>query len=113
MLFVFALLQCIAPFVHAHVDGQTDASLHGYNIPHHLSDRSISQSRVETHESQAIVISDEYQRDDALAVVADSITPILPETRCTTLRTIVAFNAPYAPSDVYLTPQPHAPPRMN
>lgn len=112
-LFVFALLQCIAPLVHAHVDGQTGTSIHAYNIPHHLSDRSVSQCHVEAHESQAIAISDEYQRDNTLAVIVDSVPPVRPETRCRTLETIATFNAPCAPSDIHLTPQPHAPPQLN
>lgn len=111
-LFVFALLQCVAPLVHAHVDGQADTSIHAYSIPHHLSDRNVSQCHAESHESQAIAISDEYQRDNALAIIVDSVTLVHPEARCATLQAIAAFNAPCALSDVYLTPQPHAPPRL-
>ena len=63
---VFALLQCVAPLVHAHVDGK-----HSGILPPFLSAQSLSEhesinsaSSVETHESPAITIAHEFQRNN-------------------------------------------------
>ena len=68
-LLLFAMTQCFAPLIHAHVDGiQGDASIHTHDIPHHLSELQPSLSHIESYESRALSIPHEYHRDDTFAI---------------------------------------------
>ncbi|MDO8925470.1 MAG: hypothetical protein Q7U94_01005 [Sideroxyarcus sp.] len=81
-LLLFALTQFVAPFAHAHVDGVQDkASIHTSEVPHHLPYPGLEHCHIESHESPAIDLQQEYQRDDAAA---------LPAAPTTTLRTLAS-----------------------
>lgn len=67
---VFALLQCVAPLVHAHVDGQQSGILPPlFSVQSHLEHASInSTSNVTNSESPAITLAHEFQRDHQCAI---------------------------------------------
>lgn len=81
-LVLFALTQLFAPLVHAHVDGiQGEASFHTYDTPRNLASLDDSQTRVESYESQAISIPQQYHGNDALIIptfLASSTHPLPP-----------------------------------
>jgi len=81
-LLLFALIQCFAPLVHAHVDGnQCGTFIHSHDIPHYYSEAELSQSHIESYESRAISIPHEHHRDDTFAipdVLSSSIHPFPP-----------------------------------
>ena len=67
---VFALLQCVAPLVHAHVDGQHSGILppSPYAQPHSHHESTSPTSSIEKYESPAITLSHEFQRDHQCAI---------------------------------------------
>lgn len=79
IIFTFAMLQSIAPLVHAHIDGkQSGSSILAISpastalVAGHIVDELSTQSS----ETQAICLPPEYQRNDALLVAdASSGTP--------------------------------------
>lgn len=110
-LLLFALTQFVAPFAHAHVDGiQGKASIHTNDIPHHLPYPGLAHCHVESHESLAIGLQQEYQRDDTVA---------LPAAPVASLRTLASNDTTYVSNDyesqhpitfAYHKPHPQAPP---
>jgi hypothetical protein len=110
---IFALLQCAAPLVHAHVDGQ-----HSGLLPPSLETQSLSEQfaqvdcSIEADESPAITIPHEFQRDDQPALVnhaASKTFDLLPA--CQTI--LVSSTAPpvsvFSP---YSKSHPQAPPAL-
>ena len=73
LVLTFALLQCVAPLVHAHVDGQHSGVLPPSLESHHHSQEQ-AECVVEADESPAIGLH-EYQRNDQ-PVLAHSATAI-------------------------------------
>lgn len=67
---IFALLQCVAPLVHAHVDGQHSGILPpSLSAQSHSENESInSASSIEEYESPAISLAHEFQRDHQCAI---------------------------------------------
>jgi hypothetical protein len=109
---IFALLQCVAPLVHAHVDGQLSGMLPPtLSAQHHSDHESIkSDCAVEEYESPAISIQHEFQRDNHCVIAQPAQTNIfqLPRTAD------VKYLAVAPPSIIVLSPykksHPQAPP---
>ncbi|WP_237248454.1 hypothetical protein [Sideroxyarcus emersonii] len=116
-LLLFALIQCFAPLVHAHVDGiQTAAdSFHAHDIPRHVTTQhstttGLSQYHFESYESQAISIPHEHPRDDTLFVahlIPSSIHPHPPHITISAVEPNIPLRAAASP---YRRPHPQAPP---
>lgn len=116
-LLLFALIQCFAPLVHAHVDGiqATAPSFHAHDIPRHIATQhsstvELSQYHLESYESQAITIPHEHSRDNTPFVAY-----LLPaSTHPSPPRITIGTVEPYAPSRSCASPfrRPHtqAPP---
>jgi hypothetical protein len=110
-LLCFALTQFVAPFAHAHVDGiQGKSSIHTSDIPHHLPYPGLAHCHIQSHESPAIDLQQEYQRDDAASIPAAPVA---------TLRTLASNDTAYVSNDyesqlpiafAYQRPHPQAPP---
>lgn len=68
---LFALLQCVAPLVHAHVDGiNSDSSAHAHELRLHIppqSDLYISLDYAQQADAAVIELPHELQRNDSLA----------------------------------------------
>jgi hypothetical protein len=66
----FALLQCVAPLVHAHVDGNQTGVLPPYfsTQTHSSLDLLKSDGLIEEYESPAITVQDEFQRDKVFSL---------------------------------------------
>jgi hypothetical protein len=111
-LLIFALTQCLAPFVHAHVDGlQSDATFHAHDLPHHLYLPSeLSQSHIESYESPAISIPHEYQRDTILVVLDVYALSFYPSTSAINRYAINSSASLRALDYAYFKPHTQAPP---
>lgn len=89
---LFALTQCFAPFVHAHVNGvESNTAIHVHDIPHLSSPTKLLCPCIESQESQAISIAHEYQRD---------MTFVIPDTNHSTTH-------PSSPGIAGATAEPH------
>ena len=79
-LLLFALTQCFAPLVHAHVDGvESGNSIHTHDAPHHFSSPETTSSHCESQELQCVSIDHEYQRSVSIVItdtLAATIHPI-------------------------------------
>jgi hypothetical protein len=107
----FALTQCFAPLVHAHVDGiQCHASVHTNDIPLHLSIESVSQSYVESYETQAISLPHEFQRDDAFVIPSNLHASNHPLTQSLSLSKAQSSPLLQSKPVAYNKPHPQAPP---
>jgi hypothetical protein len=62
----FTLLQCAAPLVHAHVDGQLSGLLPPtFETQHHTTEQFVhTHDALEENESAAITLPHEFQRDN-------------------------------------------------
>ena len=111
---IFALLQCVAPLVHAHVDGQLSGilppSLEIQYLPDHTSVKA-SDSIVK-HESPAITISDEFKTDSQRAVARPSLENILNIPRIADAKYRLAAVAAIIVVSSYYKPHPQAPPAL-
>lgn len=109
---IFALLQCVAPLVHAHVDGQLSGILPpSLTAQYHTEPESAGAiCSIEEYESPAISIPHEYQRDDFFAIAPPLPANILSLPRLTAVK----HASPVAPAIVVLSPydksHPQAPP---
>jgi hypothetical protein len=78
LVVVFALLQCVAPLVHAHVNGEHVHAHAGVLSPalelHHSLASELSQAScyIEQHESPAISLAQEFQRNAQPALPSPS-----------------------------------------
>jgi hypothetical protein len=107
----FALLQCAAPLVHAHVNGQHSGLLPpSLETQHHT--QVLTDCVIEEDESAAITIPHEFQRDEQ---------PVLPPTNATkdfdalptgVVRLIKVSVAPPAVFSPYSKSHPQAPPAL-
>jgi len=71
---IFALLQCVAPLVHAHIDGQHSGILPpSFSAQHHPDN---STGSIEEYESPAITLAHEFQRDHQCAIAQPAQTSI-------------------------------------
>ncbi len=110
-LLLFALTQFVAPFAHAHVNGMQDsASIHTGDTPHHLSVDALSQCHVESHESPAIEIQQEYQRDNAAAIPAIPVSAVHPLAANGTTLESNEYDSLHSLALPYHRPHPQAPP---
>ncbi len=113
LLLTFALLQCIAPLAHAHVEGG-GAGVHapGLEAPHHfLNVKQASQSVIEVAESAAISMADQLQRDDSVVfspAVEVTQTVNVPPLVVIKISLPVVIRATVA--SPYQKPHPQAPP---
>jgi hypothetical protein len=109
-LLLFALTQFVAPFAHAHVDGiQGKASIHTGDIPH-LPYPGLSHCHIESQESQAIGLQQEYQRDDA-AVIPDIPTTLVQRLPVSMATSVSNEYDPLHPATfAYHKPHTQAPP---
>jgi hypothetical protein len=110
-LFLFALTQCIAPFAHAHVDGvQGNASIHVSDVPHPQVLSEFAHCHIESHESQAVSLQQEYHRDDTSFAPAIAVSSMHPLPRC--IATVAADGCAH-PRSILIAhhrPHPQAPP---
>jgi hypothetical protein len=110
-LTLFALIQCFAPLVHAHVDGiQCHAQVQSSDIPLHLSIESVSQSYVESYEAQAISLPHEYQRNDAFVIPGNLHASNHPFAQDLGLNKAHSFPPLQFRAFAYNKPHPQAPP---
>ncbi|MBI4809157.1 MAG: hypothetical protein HY799_09460 [Nitrosomonadales bacterium] len=110
-LLLFALTQFVAPFAHAHVDGtQDNTSIHTSDIPHHLPYSGFSHCHIESHESQAIDLQQEYQRDDAAAIPVTPVSALQSFASTTTIFVSNDYDPPHSVTFAYHRPHPQAPP---
>jgi hypothetical protein len=111
-LFLFALTQCIAPLVHAHVNGiEANTALHTHDIPRISSASGLACSHFESEESQAISIAHEYQRDMNIAIPSTSCSTTHPlPPRISGLAT-APCHAPRSVESSFHKPQTQAPPQ--
>lgn len=110
-LFLFALTQCIAPFAHAHVDGmQGHASIHVSDIPHPQVLPELAHCHIESHESQAVSLQQEYQRDDTTFLPATAVSAMHPLPRCLAPAAPDSCAHPRSTLVAYHRPHPQAPP---
>ncbi|MEI7841807.1 MAG: hypothetical protein WCI39_02145 [Gallionellaceae bacterium] len=113
LLLFFALLQSVAPLVHAHVDGnQTglSASVSKASLAL-LGERDASRYFLEGNESPAICMADQLQRNDSIGFMPPAVVlqvPTLPVVAVVIIfppvATLVAAASPYQ------KPHPQAPP---
>lgn len=70
LVVVFALLQCAAPLVHAHVNGQHTGLIPPALTAPHLIGNELTQTDyvIETDESPAISLANEFQRNNHPAI---------------------------------------------
>ena len=110
-LLLFALTQFVAPFAHAHVNGmQGSASIHTGDTPHHLSVYALSQCHAESHESPAIEVQQEYQRDDAAAIPAIPVSAVHPLAANGKTRESNGYDPLHSIAPPYHRPHSQAPP---
>jgi hypothetical protein len=113
-LLSFALIQCVAPLVHAHVDGiQSNAAFHAHGIPHYqhlISTQELSRSHVESYESAAISIPHEIQRDNSLAIIDNAFTFSHPSSPQLTTVTPASHSSQHISTYAYQKPPTQAPP---
>lgn len=110
-LLLFALTQFVAPFAHAHVNGMQDsASIHTGDTPHHLSVNALSQCHAESHESPAIEIQQEYQRDDATTIPALPVSAVHPLAANGKTQKSNGYDPLHSIALPYHRPHPQAPP---
>jgi hypothetical protein len=115
LTFVFALLQCVAPLAHAHVDGQHSGilppSLSAQSHAEHMSINSTST--VKEYESPAITLSHEFQRDHQCAIAQPAqanifnILSLSDEKHLTVATPAIFVLSPYKKS------HPQAPPALS
>lgn len=110
----FALLQCVAPLVHAHIDGQHSGLVPpALTAPHLLGDQlTQADCLIEADESPAIGLAYEFQRTDHPAISqpsgvnAPNALPVI----------IVKFLPSPPPAGTFFTPyrksHPQAPPSL-
>ena len=110
----FALLQCAAPLVHAHVNGENSGLLPPpLETQHHLSDL-LAQANcvIEAAESLAISLAPEFQRNDHPAIPQSSSANIPNSLQVV----VVKFHPSPAPSGIFFSPYSkslsQAPPRL-
>jgi hypothetical protein len=111
-LFLFALTQCIAPFAHAHVDGVQGghASIHVSDLPHAQVQPELAHCHIESHESQAVSLQQEFQRDDTTFSPAVAVSAIHPLPRCLAPAASDVCAHPRPGLIAYHLPHPQAPP---
>src|SRR5512143_2280143 len=110
-LLLFALTQFVAPFAHAHVNGNQDSgSLHTGTLLHHLSAPGASQCHAESHESPAIEIQQEHQRDDSAAMPATPVSVVRPSAPGGTTHVSRKYDSFPRAAFAYHRPHPQAPP---
>jgi hypothetical protein len=110
-LLLFALTQFVAPFAHAHVNGTQDTtSIHTSSIPHGLSVPALSQCHAESHESPAISIQQEYQRNIVAIIPAISVSAVPPFAPNGTTRLSRQYDSLHSIAFAYYRPHPQAPP---
>lgn len=116
-LLLFALIQCFAPLVHAHVDGIQAAapSFHAHDIPRHIATRhsaiiELSQYHLESYESQAISIPHEHPRDNAPFVAHLFPASTHPYPPRITIGIVEPYDTPRSLISPYRRPHTQAPP---
>ena len=114
LLVLFALLQSVAPLVHAHVDGRQAGLLAPALTALHGAESVQLQSYVEESESPAISVADQLQRDDRGAVLPLLALPrfaMAAQPMLLVQRPFVAIHATLLPR--YQRPHPQAPPALS
>jgi hypothetical protein len=110
-LLIFALTQCFAPFIHAHVDGvDNGTSIHTHEIQRHIA---TDHPHIESYESQSVTPAHEYQRDDALVIAVDHASTTHPSSPCIS---IVSVGSPASIRSIafaFQKPHTQAPPRFS
>jgi len=110
-LLLFALTQFVAPFAHAHVNGmQGSASIHTVGAPHQHPAHALSQCHAESHESPAIEVQQEYQRDDAAAIPAIPVSAVHPLAANGKTRESNGYDPLHSIAPPYHRPHSQAPP---
>lgn len=111
MILLFALLQSVAPLVHAHVDGH---NFHANSVQTALQTNNQSIqfcSSAEEFESPAISLDNEIQRE-VNDTLADNLAPLplLPASNIATLTVTSANSWPARIDNTYRHPPRQAPP---
>jgi hypothetical protein len=114
LLLIFALLQCAAPLVHAHVNGEhTGIIPPALAAPHVQDELTQTDCAIETDESPAISLSTELQRNNVPALPQPSWT-YTAETRAAST---VKFRTPSPHPASFFSPysksHPQAPPALS
>ena len=117
ILLLLALLQCVAPFAHAHVsDGHVDHSADNH-ILHTQYSEAIQHPGHQGHATYqhdflTVDVAQGFQRDDAFDVTDIPTHPVyrllLPPSQAVTFN-FIPLNTPALPS-LYYQPPAHAPP---
>lgn len=109
LLLAFALLQCAAPLVHAHVDGQLSGLLPpSLETQHHPQMQA--DCAIEENESPAITLPNELQRDDQPSLTQPHTTQSFDILPVATAKLAPAINDPDAVFSPYRKSHPQAPP---
>ena len=116
-LLLFTLIQCVAPLVHAHVDGiQSSATFHAHGIPHYqyqISAQELSRSHVESYESAAISIPHEIQRDNTIAILDIAFTLSHPSSPQQAKVSPYSHDSQHISTCAYRKPPTQAPPQFS
>jgi hypothetical protein len=115
LTFIFALLQCVAPLVHAHVSGVQSGILPpSFAVHHHLEndDALKSADTFEENESPAITIPHEFQRNNQSAIPQPGQTGIIDSPNFFSIKLQSTLVRPVVTSFPYCKPHPQAPPTL-
>jgi type II restriction/modification system DNA methylase subunit YeeA len=112
LLTLFALLQCIAPITHAHIDGDNDVT-HAHKLN---TQASTGNSYAENQGGQTISTQRAYRLRDSSSDDHSQISPSF--NRIDLVISNIAFAPPHkantSPSNTpHLSPWPQAPPRFS
>jgi hypothetical protein len=113
-ILIFALLQCIAPLVHAHIDDQqSDASILAQGVSHLNTADTLGHCLAEQGESTTITLPQKYQRDGK-PIVSNTLSVFTRPNSWVFFSPRFAL-APQYSSDTTLfrTPPAQAPPLLN
>lgn len=114
LIFAFALLQCVAPLVHAHVDGQQSGILPPTLTaqPQASDNLALAGCVIEVNESTAIGLQSEWQRDEQPAITQPSWINTFSARPVATAQFLSPAALPHRAPLTYHTPQPQAPPAL-
>jgi hypothetical protein len=115
LTFIFALLQCVTPLVHAHVSGiQSGILPPSLAVHYHLEkdDGLKSADTFEENESPAITVPHEFQRNNQSAIPQPWQNGIIDLPNFTIIKLQSTLVQSVVTSFPYCKPHPQAPPTL-
>jgi hypothetical protein len=111
MVLLFALLQCVAPLVHAHIDGNNEHTSSAQTAPQAHNYSIELNSYIEESESAAISLANEFQREVSSALTDHRlIAARLPSVHTPILTNHFVCTAAYFFDSQHFSPPRQAPP---